>query len=143
MHWYRFVCNLVQSMYFCHQLYQTCVATRYTAIHRKSICGIDQCLQNLTMLESCHTFVSVCLQLGTSFSRQPYYSRTCLGRPLVWATTRLGRPQSPARIVSNNNVPGVSDHLPDATLDRSFGLTNDSFTCYERPDHANRGNFRQ
>ena len=46
------------------------------------------------------------------------YSRTCLGRPLVWATTRLGRPQSPARIVSNNKVPGVSDHLPDATSDR-------------------------
>ena len=46
------------------------------------------------------------------------YSRTCLGQPLVWATTRLGRPQSPARIVSNNKVPGVSDHLPDATSDR-------------------------
>ena len=46
------------------------------------------------------------------------YSRTCLERPLVWATTRLGRPQSPARIVSNSKVPGVSDHLPDATSDR-------------------------
>ena len=53
-----------------------------------------------------------------------YYSITCLGRPLVWATTRLDRPQSPARIVSNNKVPGVSDHLPDAT--GSFDLTNDS-----------------
>ena len=30
----------------------------------------------------------------------PLYSRTCLGRPLVWATTRLGRPQSLAWIVS-------------------------------------------
>ena len=69
------------------------------------------------------------------------YSRTCLGRPLVWTTTRLGRPQSPARIVSNNKVPGVSDHLPDAT--ESFGLTNDSFTCYERPDIGARGNSRQ
>ena len=47
-----------------------------------------------------------------------WYRRTCLGRPLVWTTTRLGRPQSPARIVSNNKVPGVSDHLPDATSDR-------------------------
>ena len=46
------------------------------------------------------------------------YSRTCLGRHLVWTATRLGRPQSPARIVSNNKVPGVSDHLPDATSDR-------------------------
>ena len=46
------------------------------------------------------------------------YSRTCLGRPLVWPTTRLGRPQSPAWIVSNNKVPGVSDHLPDANSDR-------------------------
>ena len=46
------------------------------------------------------------------------YSRTCLGRPLVWATTRLGRPQSPARIVYNNKVPGVSDHLSHATSDR-------------------------
>ena len=25
----------------------------------------------------------------------------------------------------------------------SFGLTNDSFTCYERLNHADRGNFRQ
>ena len=47
-----------------------------------------------------------------------YYSRTCLGRPLVWAATRLGRPQSLARIVSNNKVPGVSDHLLNATSDR-------------------------
>ena len=46
------------------------------------------------------------------------YSRTCLGRPVVWTTTRLGRPKSPARIVSNNKLPGVSDHLPDATTDR-------------------------
>ena len=47
-----------------------------------------------------------------------HYSRTCLGRPLVWATTCLGRPQSTARIVYNNKVPGVSDHLQDATSDR-------------------------
>ena len=60
------------------------------------------------------------------------YNRTCLGRPLVWATTRLGRPQSRARIVSNNKVPGMSDHLLNAT--GSFGLTDNSFTCYERPD---------
>ena len=46
------------------------------------------------------------------------YSRTCLGRPLVWATTRLGRPHSLAQIVSNNKVPGVSDHLLNATSDR-------------------------
>ena len=30
----------------------------------------------------------------------------------------LGRPQYPAWIISNNKVPGVSDHLPDATSDR-------------------------
>ena len=50
----------------------------------------------------------------------------------------FGRPQSLARIVSNNKVPGVSEHLLNAT--GSFGLTDDSFTCYERPDHAH---FRQ
>ena len=37
---------------------------------------------------------------------------------LWFGQPRLGRPQSPGRIVSNNKVPGVSDHLPDATHDR-------------------------
>ena len=37
---------------------------------------------------------------------------------MVWATTRLGRPQSSAWIVSNNKVPGVSDHMRAATSDR-------------------------
>ena len=39
---------------------------------------------------------------------------------LAWATTSQTRPAT-----------------------GSFGLTNDGFTCYERPDHATRGNFRQ
>ena len=37
---------------------------------------------------------------------------------LVWVTTRPGRLQSLARNVSNYKVPGVSDHLTDATSDR-------------------------
>ena len=41
----------------------------------------------------------------------------------------FGRPQSLARIVSNNKVPG------------SIGLTDNSFTCYERPDRANSYNI--
>ena len=66
-------------------------------------------------------YLSYCCEVwGDTYSSyiKNVYSRTCLGRPLVWTTTRLGRPQSPARIVSNNKVPGVSDHLPDATSDR-------------------------
>ena len=52
---------------------------------------------------------------------------TCLGRRLVWTTTRLGRPQSLARIVSNNKVPGVSDHLLNATSDRVIWSNRQTF----------------
>ena len=52
------------------------------------------------------------------------YSRTCLGRPLVWAIKYL------AWATTCQTRPATG----------SFGLTDDSFTCYEWPDHAN---FRQ
>ena len=60
-------------------------------------------------------------------------------RPLVWATTRLGRPQSLARIVSNNKVHGLAWATTCQTRPATglFGLTDDSFTCYEGLDHAN------
>ena len=68
------------------------------------------------------------------------YSRTCLGRLLVWATTRHGRPQSLARIVVTIKYLAWATTCQMRPATGSFGLTDDGFTCYERPDHAN---FRQ
>ena len=104
---YYLLLDFAALMVFCHSSYS---AVSCNPTHSSSPKGFSCLLLPSILLIFLLFDVFLCVR--------DTVHRTCFGRLLVWATTRLGRPQSPAWIVSNNKVPGVSDHLPDATSDR-------------------------
>ena len=79
----------------------------------------------------------VCLFLMSS-TVEPVLGDPWCGRPLV-----LGdhNPRHRSFLTIKHLAWATTCQTRPAT--GSFGLTNDSFTCYERPDHAASGPFRQ